>query len=76
MRYRLKIPYSDGTTHIVLEPVDFLARLAARVPPPRAHLTRYHGVFAPHAALRAAVTPTEAGIRHRDLVVRALRWAA
>jgi tetratricopeptide (TPR) repeat protein len=43
VRYRLKTPYRDGTTHIVLEPVDFMARLAALVPPPRAHLTRYHG---------------------------------
>jgi len=52
-----------GTTHIVLEPVDFMARLAALVPPPRAHLTRFHGVFAPHAALRAAVTPVGRGSR-------------
>jgi hypothetical protein len=29
VRYRLKTPYRDGTTHIVLEPLDFLARLAA-----------------------------------------------
>jgi hypothetical protein len=28
------------------EPEDFMARLAALVPKPRAHLTRYHGVFA------------------------------
>ena len=61
VRYRLKTPYRDGTTHIVLEPVDFMARLAALVPPPRVHLTRYHGVFAPHAALRAAVTPAGRG---------------
>jgi hypothetical protein len=41
-----------GTTHVVLEPVDFIARLAALVPPPRMHLhlRRFHGVFAPHAA--------------------------
>ena len=38
-----------------------MARLAALVPPPRAHLTRFHGVFAPHAALRAAVTPAGRG---------------
>ncbi len=57
VRYRLKTPYRDGTTHIVLEPLDFIARLAALVPPPRAHLTRFHGVFAAHAALRAAITP-------------------
>ncbi len=45
----------------MLEPVDFMARLAALVPPPRKHLTRFHGVFAPHAALRAAVTPAGRG---------------
>ncbi|MFZ2507634.1 MAG: hypothetical protein WAW79_04050 [Steroidobacteraceae bacterium] len=28
---RLKAPYRDGTTHIVLEQVDFMARLAARL---------------------------------------------
>jgi len=46
-----------GTTHIVLEPLDMMARLAALVPPPLMHLTRYHGVFAPHGRLRTAVTP-------------------
>lgn len=29
VRYRLKTPYRDGTTHIVLEPLDLMARLAA-----------------------------------------------
>jgi hypothetical protein len=51
----------DGTTHIVLEPLDLIARLAALVPPPRVHLTRFHGVFAAHAALRAAITPAGRG---------------
>ena len=49
VRYTLKTPYRDGTTHGVFEPLDFMARLAALVPKPRAHLTRYHGVFAPHS---------------------------
>jgi len=31
------------------------------VPPPRMHLTRYHGVFAPHSKLRAAITPAHRG---------------
>ena len=61
VRYALKSPYRDGTTHIVIEPLDFMARLAALVPPPRMHLTRYHGVFAPHSKLRAAVTPAHRG---------------
>jgi len=67
VRYQLKTPYRDRTTHIVLEPLDLTARLAARVPPPRTHLTRYHGVFAPHrtaphSQLRALVTPAHRGM--------------
>lgn len=62
VRYALKTPYLDGTTHIVLEPLDLMARLAALVPPPRMHQTRFHGVFAPRSTLRAAVKPA-----HRDV---------
>jgi len=61
VRYTLKTPYRDGTTHIVLEPLDLMARLAALVPKPRMHLTRYHGVFAPHSQYRSAVTPAQRG---------------
>jgi hypothetical protein len=39
-----------------------MARLAALVPPPRMRLTRFHGVFAPHSMLRAAVTPAHRGV--------------
>jgi hypothetical protein len=48
----------------MVDPSPFLlmARLAALVPPPRVHLTRFHGVFAPHSRLRAAVTPAQRGI--------------
>ena len=53
-------PYSDGTTHVIFEPLDFIARLVALVPKPRAHLTRYHGVFSPNSALRASVVPRPA----------------
>jgi hypothetical protein len=28
-RYELKNPYRDGTTHVIFEPVDFIAKLAA-----------------------------------------------
>jgi Putative transposase len=38
VRYRVKTPYRDRTTDIVLEAFDFIARLAALVPPPRAVL--------------------------------------
>lgn len=47
---------------VVRVTVDGLARLAALVPPPRMHLTRFHGVFAPHSQWRAAVTPAHRGM--------------
>ncbi len=55
IRYTLKTPYRDGTTHIVLDPLDFMARLAALVPKPRVNLTRFHGVFAPNSVLRKQI---------------------
>ena len=55
--YKLRTPYRDGTTHFVFEPLDFLARLAALVPRPRGNLVRYHGILAPNAKHRNAVTP-------------------
>jgi hypothetical protein len=61
VRYALKTPYRNGTTHVIFEPEDFIARLAALVPKPRAHLIRFHGVFAPSSALRAAVVPSGRG---------------
>ena len=54
--YELKTPYRNGTTHVIFEPLDFIARLAALVPKPRFHLTRFHGVFAPNSKHRAMVT--------------------
>ena len=32
VRYRLKTPYRDGTTHVIFEPLDFIAKLAALAP--------------------------------------------
>jgi ribosomal protein S27AE len=53
----LKTPWRDGTTHLVLSPLELMQRLAALVPRPRLHLIRYHGVLAPNAKLRARVVP-------------------
>jgi hypothetical protein len=57
VRLALKTPYRDGTTHVIFEPEDFIAKLAALVAKPRAHLTRYHGVFASASPDRARVVP-------------------
>ena len=40
-----------------MTPQQLLAKLAALVPPPRAHLVRYHGVFANRHRLRSDVAP-------------------
>jgi Putative transposase len=57
---QLKSPYKDGTTHIVMEPLEFMERLAALVPRPRLHLIRFHGVLAPDAKLRSQIVPAPA----------------
>ena len=44
-RYELKTPYRDGTTHVIFDPLDFIARLVALIPKPRVNLARYHGVL-------------------------------
>ena len=41
---------------LVLTPLELITKIAALVPPPRAHRHRYYGVLAPNAPLRAAVT--------------------
>ena len=62
--YRLKRPWPDGRTHLVLEPVAFLRRWVGIIPPPRRHLVRYAGVFGPAAKarskLRALIPATDA----------------
>ena len=57
MRYQLKMPYRDGTTHMFFEPLDLMARLVALIPKPRVNLVRYHGVFAPNSPHRVVATP-------------------
>ena len=54
---QLKSPYQDGTTHIVMSPLEFMQRLAALVPRPRLNLIRFHGVLAPNATLRSEIVP-------------------
>lgn len=57
VQYQLKHPFSNGTTHVVFSPLDFLSKLAALIPRPRHHLVRYHGVLAPNARMRKHVVP-------------------
>ena len=57
LRYEMKRVWRDGTSAIVLKPLDLIARLCAMIPPPRFNMIRFHGVFAPNAKLRSEVVP-------------------
>ena len=38
---KLKTPWRDGTTHLVMSQLEFMQGLAALVPRPRLHLIRF-----------------------------------
>ncbi|XXR43422.1 transposase [Sorangium sp. So ce375] len=46
-----------GSTRRVMTPIEFMARLAALIPPPFYPTITYHGVFAGRSTWRALVTP-------------------
>jgi len=83
-------PHGTGQTEVVFEPVAFLRRLAARVPPARQHQVRYFGRLASHAndhhrlvdlahrAVDAAVADPDAGADPAAAQPRRYRtrWAA
>ena len=60
VKLEFKRPWSDGTTSIEISPLALIARLAALVPPPRRHTTRYFGVLSSHATSRSEVVPAPA----------------
>ena len=55
-----KRAWKNGARAVVLEPLDFIARLVALIPRPRFNMTRYHGVLAPRAKVRSEVVPGRA----------------
>ena len=54
---RLKREWSDGTTEILVSPMELTEKLCALIPPPRAHTVLYHGIFAPRHRWRREVVP-------------------
>jgi hypothetical protein len=55
VRVRLKTPCRDGTSHIALQPLELLEKLAALILRPYVNLIVYHGVLAPNAKWRREV---------------------
>jgi hypothetical protein len=51
----LRNQWSDGTTHLLFEPIEFLEKLSAIIPRPHINLIIYSGVLAPNAKWRKQV---------------------
>ncbi len=63
VRYELPRPWPtpSGVTELIMEPLQFLKRLAVLLPAPYQNLTRYHGVYANRSRFRPLLPlPTEA----------------
>jgi hypothetical protein len=75
--YRVKDVSAAGATraarvkHRVMTPLEFLARLAALIPPPRHPLVRFHGVIAPRSSWRKDVVPKPPSSKHGGCEPRA-----
>ncbi len=65
--YALRRHCKDGTRAFVFDPLDFIARLAALVPRPRAHLLTHHSVLAPAAEGRDWIVPGVGRSARREL---------
>jgi hypothetical protein len=64
--YRIKKLRNGRAKHRVMTPLEFLARLAAIVPPPRYPLLRYHGVLGPRSSWRRDVVPKAPAATSRE----------
>lgn len=82
--YRLKKKYRDGTERLLFSPLELLEKLSALVPHPRGHITRYHGLFAPHSKNRHKIVlekpkaeedPTEKGAGEKKERSPRISWA-
>jgi hypothetical protein len=58
--YQFKRPWRDGSTALLMNPLELLERLAVLVPPPRRPLLAYHGLLAPRAEWRSTIVPPPA----------------
>jgi Putative transposase len=74
--YELPHPRRDGSTYLLLDPLELIEKLSVLVPAPRSYLLRFHGILAPHAAWCSQITPrptaaasqdTEAPVTHAGL---------
>ena len=56
IKLELKTRWADGTTHLLFTPEEFIEKLVALIPPPKTHLVRWAGCFAPNSPYRKKIT--------------------
>ena len=64
--YRLKNSY-DGSSHILLSPLELLEKLAAIIPPARKHQVTYYGCLSSHHKLRPLIIPSQAVVEEASV---------
>ncbi len=57
IKYELKTPWANNTTHVIFSPLELLEKLASIIPPPKGHLVRFFGVFGPNSKVRDLIVP-------------------
>ncbi len=55
IQYEFRREWENGSSHVILTPMELMEKLSALIPPPRYHLVRYHGVLAPRAKRRKEI---------------------
>lgn len=66
VRYRLKRPFADGTTHVEFAPHELVEKLLAMVPEGPSQRLAYHGVLAPAASQRCKIVPGQLELLPRE----------
>jgi hypothetical protein len=66
LAYRMKTPWRDGTTHVIMNDGELIEKLASLVPAPRFHLVRYFGILGSAAKHRPSILPIPPPASHAE----------
>jgi hypothetical protein len=76
VQVKLKTSWSDGTTHLVFTPSEFIEKLIALIPPPWFHMLRYFGVFVSNSKYREEVVSSSSESKlPKQKKPRYIKWA-
>ena len=66
LAYRMKTPWRNGTTHVIMSDGELVEKLAGLVPAPRFQLVRYFGILASAAKQRPSIVPVPPPASHTE----------